>query len=105
MIPHADHPTRTHFGEGFLRLFYERCGVGQAIAWRFEENYSEVHVYQILLVWYPLVYRYQRVELALSGLDELAILHAAPTALLDGDDLVLVTEETLEPAIEVLIKQ
>jgi len=58
-----------------------------------------------LLVRYPLVHRYQRVELTLGSLDELAILHAAPTLLTDGDDLVLLAEETFEPAIEVLVKQ
>jgi hypothetical protein len=54
---------------------------------------------------YPLFHRYQRVELALVGLDQLAVLLAAPTALSDGDDLVLLTEEMFEPTIEVLIKQ
>jgi hypothetical protein len=60
---------------------------------------------QVLLVRNPLVHRYQRVELALGGLDELAIRLAAPTTLLDGNDLMLPTEESFEPAIEVLIKQ
>lgn len=54
---------------------------------------------------YALLHRSQRIELALGGLDELSVLLAAPTALPDGDDLVLLTEETFEPAIEVLIKQ
>jgi len=40
-----------------------------------------------------------------GGLDELAIPLAAPTPLQDSDDLVLLTEETFEPAIEMLIKQ
>ncbi len=54
---------------------------------------------------YALVHRYQRIEPALGELIELSVLLAAPTALPDGDDLVLLTEETFEPAIEVLIKQ
>ena len=54
---------------------------------------------------YPLVHRYQRVELALGVLGELAILLTAPTPLLDGNDLMLLAEVSFEPVIEVLVKQ
>jgi hypothetical protein len=48
-----------------LRLIYERPQIRQAIARRFEEHDSEIHFLQVLLVWYPLVHRSQRIELAL----------------------------------------
>ncbi len=65
----------------------------------------EVYSREVLLVGYPLVHSYQRVELALGGLDELSVPLAAPASLPDGNDLVLLAEETFEPAVEVLVKQ
>jgi hypothetical protein len=48
---------------------------------------------------------YQRVALALGGLDKLPVLFAAPTWLPNGNDLMLLAKETVEPPVEVLVKQ
>jgi len=57
------------------------------------------------LVWYPPIHGYQSLEFALGSLDEFTVLLAAPSPLLNGNDIVLLAEVTFESSVEVPVKQ
>ncbi len=91
--------------QGFFRSRYEGRQIRETVARRLQQQDDGVGTFEVLLVRDALVHRHERVEFFFRQRYELSVIFTAPAPFPNGEGLVLFAEETLEPVVEVLVKQ